>query len=169
MATSTSNTKPTRRVAAGITLLETLLAALVLSMATGAILMPFTAGARCAEHDARMTVAVSLAQDMMEEIIAKPFTDPNGEEGQEIAREDWDDLDDYDGYGEPAGTVSSFDGGVVTDQTAVHLSRHVTVEDVYVSGQDVNGPATFKRVTVEVRHSGDAIVTLCRLVYANGS
>ena len=168
MATPTSNTKPTRRVAAGITLLETLLAALVLSMATGAILMPFTAGARCAEHDARMTVAVSLAQDMMEEIIAKPFKDPGGEKGEK-GRGDWDDLDDYDGYGESAGTVSSFDGGVVTDQTAVHLSRHVTVEEVYVSGQDTKRPATFKRVTVQVRHNGDAIVTLCRLVYANGS
>ncbi|MHC4715675.1 MAG: type IV pilus modification PilV family protein [Planctomycetota bacterium] len=151
----------------GITLLETLLAAIVLAMAAGAIVMPFTAGARCAEHDARLTVAVGLAQDIMEEVLSKPFADPDGGDGQEASRANYDDLDDYDGHEEPPGGISSFDGGAVSEVTATGMSRHVTVEDVYVSGQDTGEPATFKRVTVEVRHQGRALTTLCRLVYAD--
>lgn len=158
-------TPPFRR---GITLMETLLAAVVLSMTVGAVLMPFTAGARCAEHDARVSVAVSLAQDLMEEILAKPFSDPGGGEKHETGRGDWDDLNDYDGYEEPAGTIASFDGTLAADPTAVNLSRHVTVEDVYVSGQDTRQAATFRRVTVEVCYHGQALTSLCRLVYANG-
>jgi len=151
----------------GITLLETLLAAVVLSMAVGAILMPFSAGARCAEHDARLSVAVSLAEDLMEEILAKAFRDPGGGQKKEIGREDWDDLDDYDGFEEPAGTLASFDGAAVAEPVATGMSRHATVEDVYVSGQDTRQPATFRRVTVEVRYQDKPMVTLCRLVYAN--
>jgi hypothetical protein len=50
---------------------------------------------------------------------------------------------------------------------AVNLTRRASVQSVYVAGQDVQQPATFSRVTVEVRHHDRTVSGLSRLVYAN--
>jgi MSHA pilin protein MshD len=156
-----------KRCPRGITLLEALLAAVVLAMAAGAVILPFTAGAQCTVQDARQTMAVNLAQDMMEEILSKPFSDPDGDESGETGPSTWDDVDDYSGYQEAAGNIRSFDGVLVEDPAAVGLSRHVTVADVYVWQQETTEPPTFVRITVEVRYKGVQVVSLSRLLYAN--
>ena len=152
------------------TLLEALLAAAVLAMAITAILMPFTAGTQQEQVDARRTLAVNLAEEMMEEILAKPFRDPDGAtspgpEPGETSRSEFDNLDDYDGYTEPEGGVTSFDGGIVSDPAAVGLSRYVSAGYVYVSGQDTAEEPTFVRVCLVIKFRGSPVVTLTRLVY----
>ena len=148
-------------------LLECLLAAIVLAMAVSAIIVPFAAGAQATAEDARTTLALHLAQDLMEEILSKPFRDPDGSELGEIGRSAWDDMDDYDGLAEAEGNITSFDGVAVQDPPAVGLTRHATVEGVYVSGQDMSEPPTFYRIIVEVRYHGHRSARLARLVYAN--
>ena len=160
-----------RQFRIAFTLIEALLTAVVLAMAVTAILMPFNAGAQNEASDARRTLAVSLAQEMMEEILAKPFEDPQGHafspgpDGDERSRASFDNVDDYHNYNEPAGQIRSFDGAVIDEPAAVNLSRHVTATYVYVNGQDVSADPSFIRVVVEVRHRGVPIVTLTRLVY----
>jgi len=151
----------------GVTLLEALLAAVVLAMAAAAVIMPYAAGAQATLHDARQAVAVNLAQDIMEEILAKAFRDPDGDESAESRRSTWDDMDDYDGYEEPAGQIRSFDNVLADDPAGDGLSRHVSVQAVYVAGQDMGDPPTFLRVTVQIKHDGQTVTTLSRLVYAN--
>ena len=155
--------------AGGLTLLEALLAAVVLAMAASAVIMPYAVGAQAAMRDARQTLAVDLAQDIMEEILSKSFSDPDGKERGEKGRSSWDDMSDYDGYEEKAGAIRRFDGTLVDDPAATGLSRHVSVVGVYVSGQDTRQPPTFLRVTVEVRYKGQTLTRLSRLVYANAS
>jgi len=161
---------PLRNPDGGFTLLEALLAAVILAMAITAITMPFTAGAQSQLEDARRTLAVNLAQEMMEEILAKPFADPQGAsapgpETGELSRALFDNIDDYHGYEEPAGAVADPYGQVINDPEAVWLSRHVTATYVYVSGQDVSAEPTFLRVQVEVRYKAQPVVNLTRLVY----
>lgn len=159
----------------GITLLESLLAAVVLAMTSAAIIVPFSAGAQSTSEEARQTVGVNLAQDLVEEILAKPFRDPDVKEGKkpkpgqddESEREDWDDMDDYDEFSESAGQITSFDGSVVTDPAAANMTRHCWVKGVYVAGQDTSKDPTFLQIIVEVRDRGDTLVKLSRLVYAN--
>ncbi len=151
----------------GFTLLEALLASVVLAIVVGAIVVPFTAGAGNTAHDARMTLAVNLAQDLIEEILSKPFSDPDGTETGETGRSKWDDMDDYNGYTEAEGTIAGFDGAVVNDPAATALTRSAIVEGVYVSGQGPPDPATFLRITVEVRYHGQELVKFSRLAYAN--
>ena len=152
---------------AGFTLLEALLASAVLAMAVAAITMPFAAGAQNVLHDARTTLAVNLAEEMMEEILCRPHSDPNGSETGESGRGTWDDIQDYANYCENAGQIFASTGQRVTDGAATGLSRHVTVQSVYVTGQDTSQPPCFLRLTVQVRYHGRAIVTLTRLVYTN--
>ncbi len=155
------------RKPSGITLLETLLAALVLAMAVTAIIMPFTAAAQSTAQDARATLAVNLAQELMEEILATPFRDGDGTQDGETGRINWDDIGDYNNYVEGEGSIAGIDGVVVDDPAAVGLSRRVATELVYVSGQDTAKPATFYRVTVEVLYHGATVAKLTRLVFAN--
>ncbi len=154
-------------MSSGFTLLEALLAAVVLAIVVGAIIMPFTVGAANTAQNARSTLAVNLAQDLMEEILAKPFSDPNESEAGETGRSNWDDMDDYDGYCEAVGTIAGFDGVTVDDPAAALLTRSATVESVYVAGQDQAEQPTFLRITVDVRYRGEVVVTLSRLAYAN--
>ena len=155
----------------GFTLTESLIAATILAMAVTALTMPFTAGARNEQSDGRRTTAATLASEMMEEILAKPFNDPDGpsDPGPEVGestRGDFDNIDDYDGYSETAGNVSSPSGSNLSDSSANGLSRHVSASYVYVSEQEESGEPTFISITVEVRYNGDPIVTLTRLAYA---
>ena len=154
----------------GFTLVEALLAAVVLAMAVTAITMPFSSGAMNDQVDARHTLAVNLAQEMMEEILSKPFSDPQGAsapgpEPGESRRAYFDNVDDYHGYTEGEGSIANRSGEVVTDPAAKGLSRRVTVQYVYVAGQETSQDPSFVRVVVEVRYNGDPVATLVRLVY----
>ena len=151
----------------GLTLLEALLAAVVLAMAAGAILMPFTAGAQSLAQDARSTLAVNLAQDLMEEILTRAFKDPDTASDDALGRANWDDVSDYNGFAEGEWAIACLDGTRVTDAAAVGLSRRVRVESFYVTGQSQGGPPTFLKVTVEILYRGEVIVSLKRLVYEN--
>jgi len=157
----------------GFTLAESLLASAVLAMAVTATTLPFTAGAGNELHDARLSVAVSLAQEMLEEILSRPFEDPQGasQPGPEVSedqadRTTLDNLDDYDGLMEPAGYVTNMAGVRMTESIAQGLSRSVSAAYVYVSGQDTSLAPTFIRITVEAKYNGESLVKLTRLVYS---
>lgn len=156
-----------RKLRAGVTLLECLLAAVVLAMTTSAMIFPFAAGAQCSAQDARQALGVTLAQDLMEEILSKSFSDPGGTPQREGSRGAWDDITDYDGYAESAGCITSFDGSTITDKSAAGMTRHCSVQGVYVTGQDTSEEPSFMQVEVSVKHQGREMMKLTRLVYAN--
>lgn len=155
----------------GFTLAESLLAVTLLAVGVVAITMPFTAGAQNEQDDVRRTLGAALAQEMMEEILAKPFNDPDGPsapgpETGESSRAAFDNIDDYHSYDEPAGSVTDAYGSALSEKGATGLSRHVSVVYVYVAGQDIGESPTFARITVEVRYQGDELLTVTRLKYA---
>ena len=61
--------------------MEALLASAVLAIGASTIILPFTTAARNEEVDGRRTLAAQLGQEMMEEILSKPFEDPQGSGG----------------------------------------------------------------------------------------
>ncbi len=151
----------------GFTLMECMLAAVVLAMLTGALLMPFSVGAQSAHEDARRTLAINLGQGLMEEILAKPVRDPQGDEKAERDRRHWDDMADYDGFFEDEGEIEAFDGTAITEAAVAGMTRQASVRSFYVAGQDTDEDPDFLRIEVEVKHRGNTIVKLARLAYAN--
>ncbi len=153
------------------------MASVILALTVSAAVMPFTCGMRNQQVESRQTVAVSLAEDLMEEIILKPFEEPGdgdetvelesnfGPDGGELSREDFSAIDDYDGYTEPDGQVLDPAGDIITDPVVAGISRHVTISYVYLPGQDVGESPTFFRIAVEVRYNNQPAVTLTRLVH----
>ena len=163
-----------RQLGRGLTLLEALVAALILSIAVTAVTMPFVASARNEQSDGRRTTAVGLAQEIMEEVLSKPFDDPQGSsqpgpEPGETDRAKFDNIDDYHGYSETAGHVANLDGAALDAPNAAKLSRNVSAAYVYLPGQDKGEPPTFLRVTVEIRYDDRPLVTLTRLIYSQMS
>lgn len=159
-----------RQLVGGFTLAESLLASTILAMTVCAITLPFTAGARNQQVNGRRTTAVTLASELMEEILSKPFNDPDGssDPGPEVGetdRSDYDNIDDYDGYAEQAGSLSSASGSTLSDSSATGLSRLVSAEYVYIDGQDADDDPTFIRVTVEILYDGSHVTSLTRLAY----
>jgi MSHA pilin protein MshD len=159
------------------TLLEALLAAVVLAIAITAVVMPFTIGMRTQMVEARQSLAVPLAEELMEEILLKPFEEPDdgddqaepptafGPDAGEVSRDRFSAIDDYHGYTDPPGTITDPAGDAIGGAAAAGLSRHVTVAYVYVTGQDPGGPPTFMRVVVQVRHESEPLITLTRLIH----
>jgi MSHA pilin protein MshD len=80
----------------GLSLVELIVAISIVAIGVTAVLGAHAAIAtRSADAMVRQQ-AVAIAESYLEEILLKPFADPDGVEG-ETARSGWDDVDDYNG------------------------------------------------------------------------
>jgi len=93
-----------RESRSGFTLAEGLLAVVVLAVAVGGIMGPISASYQQTRTVSETTTAVSLAQQLLDEILSKPIVDPTdlsttlGPEADELSRTAFDNIDDYHGY-----------------------------------------------------------------------
>ncbi len=163
-----------QNMSGGFTLVESLLAATILAMVVMAVLMPFVAGARNDRSSVRQSLAVALGEDLMEEVLAKPFVDPDGggltpgpDGGEQGGRESFDNIDDYDGYSELPGQIQPFVQQMADEPENATLSRRAEVRYVRVPGQDPAAAPSVVLVTVRVSDGANEVVTLSRLVYSN--
>ena len=157
-----SRARPTR----GFSLIEAVIATLIVSILTVAALTAIPAVVEGRVRSARLTEALALAQDLMAEIDAQPWADPTVPTGPlgpgpAIGRAQFDDCDDYLNWSESP--PQERDG---TDMVGYdNWSRSVTVEFVSVSAPE--GPAVgssrLKRVTITVAFRGATLVRLVRL------
>ena len=90
--------------AKAFTLAEGMMAVVVLAMAVGAMMGPLTASYQQTRTVKQTTTAISMAQQLLDEILSKPFVDPTdlsmtlGPEADELGRASFDNMDDYNGY-----------------------------------------------------------------------
>lgn len=154
----------------GFTLVESLIAASILAMAIGAITMPFLAAAQNDEAGARLAVATGVAEALMEEIVSRPVTDPDGlPEALGSPRTAFDDVMDYNALTEAEGQLCSASGALLSEPIAGGLTRTATVQSVFLPGQAPEETPFAIRVTVTVAYRNQPIVTLSRLLQAGGS
>jgi len=160
---------PYRRARRGFTLAEAMLATVVLAIAAAGVLLPFTGGAKVRTEGIRRTLAANLASDLMEEIINKPFNDPDGvfHPGPDDGETVFDNIDDYDGYSEAEGQIKDAAGEIITDSNYTKFSRTATCEYVTVPQQPLQSEpenCNFILVTVQVKYNGREIVNIKRLI-----
>jgi len=133
----------------GFTLAEAMIAAVVLCIATSAVVLPFVSGASVRLEGVRRTLSAKLAGDLLEEIVNMPSDSI---------------ISTYDGYSEPAGQVKDSNGVVFTDSNYTYFSREASCELVRVAQQDDDAEPAFIRVTVRIYHRGRQMVSVSRLV-----
>jgi MSHA pilin protein MshD len=133
----------------GFTLIEVVAAASVLTLAGVAITQLVVAGqmqSHAAMHRARAT---SLARAMLAEVTAHPYADPDGSEANETSRSQFDDMDDYDGFSEPAGQVKDATGASYPERYA-GFSRSVRVEPDTLAAEQLGSEAQGLQIVVTV-------------------
>ncbi len=152
----------------GMTLVEALLASVILAVAVAAISQAVLAGQMQAYHALHRRRAVDLAEALMEEVLRLPYNDPDGTsspgpEAGETDRGRFDNIDDYNGFGEAAGTLVDL-ADAPYDSAYQGFSRSVTVaaasETVAAFGSAIPGMS----ITVAVTDDSGTTWTLQQFV-----
>ncbi len=153
---------------AGLTLMEVMFALLVLSFSVAALTQAIVSGQSHTYEAMHASRAISLAEAMIDEVLSKPYDDPDsditaGPDTGETDRSLFDCSDDYDGYTEAVGAV--------LDQTLTaypelyqNFGRSVTVDYVTESLPDLGGDHNGMSVTVTVTDSNGRTWTVSRFL-----
>ena len=130
------------------TLIEVITTIVVLSVAATAIMSMFTNTIRTSAGPMIQQQAVSIAEAYMEEILLKPFNDPDGTEVGET-RATFDDVDDYRGLLDNGAKDQNGNDIVALADYTVSVTVDVT-SDV---NKDLNGITDALRIGVTVNHT----------------
>ena len=140
----------------GFTLIELIVALVIIATAAATILGVMSAvDSRSAEAMQR-TQAISIANAYLREIIAQPFVDPAGADG-EVARAAFDDVDDYNNL--PTATVSDRFGNPIAGLDNYQVAVNVTQTAIGPGGALVAANRSL-RITVTVTSPSQYIVSL---------
>lgn len=159
---------------AGLTLAESLIAAVVLAIAVVGIMAPIGASHTQARVSKDSSTLASLGRQLMDEIVARPFVDPSdksatlGAESDEPTRAYFDNVDDFHGFmdssdGSAGPKFSGMDGAELSIGSGV-FKRSVTVQ--YREGP-AGPPAAsgdYALVSVVVEAEGGQRLVMQRLV-----
>ena len=80
----------------GTTLIELVIAIVIISIASSAVLMALSTSVASSADPMIRHQAVAIAEAYLEEVALRSFADPDGVDG-EASRDLYDDIDDYDG------------------------------------------------------------------------
>jgi MSHA pilin protein MshD len=134
--------------ARGFTLIEAVIAVVVLAIGLTGLLAAFRTVGR---HSADPVVArqmAALAQEMMEEISLKPYAAAANSAPSGCARDTYNDVADYHGYS--SSTICTIDGVAIPQLSGYAISVSV------VSGT-LGSVSAAKRITVTVTRGSDTL------------
>jgi prepilin-type N-terminal cleavage/methylation domain-containing protein len=136
------------RISRGFTLVESMIAVVVLAISVTAIAGVLTASREYGSVTDDVVTAQELARQLMEEITAKPFADPDGPsalgpEVGETSKALFDNMDDYHGYADT--TVRNpgnkrFARNVTCQYRATRTGAGTSVGDFLMASVTVKGP-----------------------------
>jgi len=170
------------QAARGFTLAEGMLAVVVLAMAAGAMMGPLSASYQQTRTMKQSTTAISMAQQLLDEILSKPFVDPTdlttipGPEADELGRASFDNIDDYHGYHDTTDTTKANAIKTASGQTIAWNSNDIYSRDVTMEYRATpDGPAVavgdflVASVTVTMPHGHQVTVQRLACRYTRGN
>ena len=134
----------------GATLIEMVLAIVVLGVGLAGVLLAFSITTRGSADPLIAQQMLALAEEMLEEIQLKPYAPEANAAPAACARNTFNDVSDYDGYAPTAGVICFIDGTPIGSLTGYSIS--VTVQTATLAGV-----AAAKRIAVTVKHSRDTL------------
>ena len=117
-------------VRGGFTLVEVLVASAILATTAAAVASAIMAGQMLTYEALHHQRATALTEALTEEILARPYNDPDGDvvpgpDAGESGRSDFDAADDFHGFSETAGSLADAQGTLLPDTHQI-FSRSVT-------------------------------------------
>lgn len=134
--------KPSLKTQRGFTLIEMVLAIVVLGVGLAGALIAFSTVTRGSADPVVAQQMLAIAEEMMEEIQLKPYAVAANAAPAACARNTWNDVLDYNGYA-TSGQVCTIDGAAIPSLAG--YSVRVTV----VAGT-LGGVAAARRIDVTV-------------------
>lgn len=141
----------------GFTLLESLMAAALLSIAAASIVSPILATYQQQQYSEEQSRSASLARELMDEIACRPFVDPDqpgsglGPDFGETSRALYDNIDDYNGYWDSTADLKTIDGASIESSYQNVYSRSVYfIYRVAPSPTATSGSGDFIQAVVNV-------------------
>lgn len=136
------------RRARGFTLPEALLAIVVIGVGLAGVLLAFSTVARSSADPVVRRQMLAIAEELLDEIEAKPYAAAANAAPAGCGRETYNDVTDYQGYASTG--ICSVDGVVIPALASYSVS-------VAVSSATLSGVAAAKRITVTVSHGGESL------------
>lgn len=134
----------------GFTLVEMVLAIVVLGVGLTGVLLAFQGTVRRSADPLVQRQLQAVAEGLLDEVLSRPYAAVAGGAGSGCARDAFNDVDDYNGYA--PGQVCDVAGNAVPALTGYTVS-------VTVQGSSLGGVAA-KRVQVTATRGPDSITLL---------
>lgn len=137
-------TKPRQPRQHGFTLIELLIFIVVVSAGLAGILSVMNTVVKSSADPMVRKQAMALADSILEEILLKPYADPDGTNAGETGRSHWDNVDDYHArtnadFPDLPAELTSFVIGIVVDDGTTALG------------------VAARRATVTITHGADSL------------
>ena len=123
--------RPTHKHQRGFTLIEMVLAIVVLGVGLAGVLIAFSTVARGSADPVVAQQMLAIAEEMMEEIQLKPYAVAANTAPAACARNTWNDVLDYNGYA-TSGQICTIDGAAIPSLAG--YSVQVTVVAASLAG-----------------------------------
>ncbi len=153
---------------AGFTIAEVLVASIMLALVVAAVGQAVAAAQMQSHASLRQQQAASLLDELMEEVLAHPYIDPQGDttmgpDTGESGRLDFDAADDYHGFTESAGAL--YDAGAELLPAAFQLfSRSVSMVSGTTAVSGFATPVAGLTITVTVQDQNNLTWTTTRFM-----
>ncbi|MEM6749550.1 MAG: hypothetical protein AAGA57_03265 [Planctomycetota bacterium] len=152
----------------GFTLLEVLIGSVILAAIVLTIGGSITAGQQQGLSGLEQAYRMELVENTADRVLALPYNDPEGDTAAgpdtgETTALLFDALDDYHGWSESAGSLTT-SAGAALPTPYQGLSRSVTVADASVSVATMGGSIAGKEVTVTVTDADGVSAVVRRFV-----
>lgn len=133
----------------GFTLVEMVLAIVILGVGLAGVMLAFSTVSRGAADPSIQRQMSAIAEEMLDEIALKPYAPQANTAASGCARDSYNDIGDYHGYA-TSGQICTIDG-VPIPALAGHSVQ------VQVSAGTLNGVSNARRITVTVTRGSQSI------------
>lgn len=140
----------------GATLIELIIAIVIISVALVGILVVMNRTTSSSADPMILDQSVAIANAYIEEIIARPFSDPDGSETGE-SRASFDDISDYNNLMDVGARDQSNTPIAGLEQYTVTVS---VIPEAISSGALTVSAANARRITVTVTHPAQAGISI---------
>ena len=127
----------------GFTMIEAMLAVMVLAVAATGVIVPFATGASVQAEAAHRSLGAKLASDLIERVTSDDFDTISAT---------------WTGYSEAEGAVTNAGGEVFSDIMYSRFSRYVTIDNDILSNVD------HLLITVQTYYDGKQMAKLSKLI-----
>ena len=135
-----------RRNRGGFTLVEMVIAIVVIGVGIAGVMLAFGVTTRGSADPLVQRQLLAVAEGLLEEVLSKPYDAVAGGGAGACARDGFNDIDDYNGYAQP---VCEIDGSAIAGLDGYSVA-------VAVQGTTLGGVAA-KRIRVTATRGADSL------------